>query len=483
MNLCPLVPVIALFLLTDGPPAENPWPAKVPAAVERATAQPAVDHLTQAFDVCWKADDWQAAAKLADLALEKHPDNLTLRGRIVRVLWRAGWMLEAERLAARLPDDTKDPIALRSKATIHLARCEYDAARRIAERLERNPSPTAEDLYVIFAVRVAVSEMAGLADLARQIERVIDAEHGYPEKYIAESLAGLAEFLDAIGPQPVNRLAQPGSCPVEAAAMLGLPCCDVMINGQGPYRMILDTGGSILLSLDTEVAKEVGLESIATAVVRGVSGKDDSGQALVDKLEIGTIRCERVMTRIFGVRNAVMNAADGILGTGVFAEGRMTIDFVTPELRVTRSGANPAPGEEAELRLVGDAKLLTPITLEGQPATALLDTGADSTVLSPTRLRQLFPDQKLMEFDSGVGIGVGTGESASVKIGKGVDVKLGGRAFPDYSGIGLDVLDTLLGPIIGVQCDMIAGMSVFREMRAITIDFRTGKMWIDWLAR
>lgn len=255
-----------------------------------------------------------------------------------------------------------------------------------------------------------------------------------------------------------------------------------MINGRGPYRMVVDTGGSIMLALDQTVADEIGLRSVAQASVRGVSGKEQTGQAVLDELQIGNIRCTRVMTRIFDVHKSIMGAADGILGTGIFAAGRMTLDFAGGQLVVGPSTPEPGPGHAAEVRIASDAKLMAPVRIEGRPGVALLDTGADVVALSPIRMAQLFPHRAPQVFDLPVALGVGQGSVPQLTLTDGVRLELGGLTFENLGGLGLSILDDTLSPIIGIQTDVLVGMTLFREMRRLTVDYARCRMWIEWLA-
>jgi hypothetical protein len=235
-----------------------------------------------------------------------------------------------------------------------------------------------------------------------------------------------------------------------------------------------------MLSLDEEIATEIGLESIAVSTVHGISGKEETGQVLVDELKIGAVACRRVMARTFAVRKATAYAADAILGTGIFADVRMTLDFQTGRLTLQPSSEDAGPGREVDLRVVGDGKLITPLPLHGQPAAALLDTGADAFAVAPSRLRQLFPDKPIRSIPA-LALGVGGEQDPSITLTPGVDFEFGGRTYKNYGGLGLDVLDTLLGPLLGIQTDVLIGMPVMREMKTMTVDFPRCRMWVEWL--
>jgi tetratricopeptide (TPR) repeat protein len=481
MSAFSCVVIANMFLIPPVQEPHNPWKEKVSATVAEAERAGTVAALAEGLETAWRADDWQAGLRLSALALEKQPDESRLRGAIVRALWRGGRLEDAERLAEKIALDARDDrAALVALSTIHLARGEFERAAELATRLEKLRPATAADLYYVVTDRLVQKRFDGFPKLLRKARQLTDPANGYPEIYGEEHLAGLAKFFESVGTERLNQIAAFGSAPMPLISLINLPGCSVMINGQGPYRMILDTGGSIALSLDEQVAEEIGLKSVAKAAIRGVSGKDESGQALVDELRIGPIVCRRVMTRIFGLREQIMGAADGIVGTGIFAEGRLTLDFEHAELRIAPSSAEEGIGSGVDIRIVGDAKLLAAVTLQGEPAVALLDSGANAVAYSPSRLAHLFPDEPRQSLPAGA-MGVGGGDGPTGSWGKGVDLVFVGRSYPNYSGLGLDVLDTMLSPILGVQIDALVGMPVFRDMKSWTVDFPRCRMWVDWL--
>ncbi len=473
--------VVAMLLSTAGANAENPWKSRALAAIEHARKSPSVDSIRDALDAAWRADNWSQGLKLVEWAREKQIDERPLRSRMVRALWRGGRIEDAEALATKLDPESDDPIALVMRITIEFSRGSSELALPLADRLAKLDRLSADELYHVFATRLVTNRLGGMADLLRKVEKLLDEKNGYPDIYLAESVEGMAAFFDTIGEKPLNQIAKPGQAEIGKLALFGLPSVDVMINGHGPYKMVVDTGGSIMLSLDVVVADEIKLKSLGKASVRGVSGKQETGQALVDSLEIGGVRMERVVCRTFDVRSAIMNAADGIIGTGIFMDGRMTLDFAQGTISVGPSSDKPAAGVDTPMRLIGDAKMMALARLQGEPAIALLDSGADAVAMAPSKLDALFPNQEIARFDPGIGIGVGGDATPEISIGPGVELKLGGKTFSNYGGLGLDVLDSLLSPVLGVQTDILLGMPVFRETRSITVDFPRAKLWMDWL--
>ena len=475
-----LVVLIAMFIVHAGEKPENPWIDQLIPAVENARKARTVSTYRTALEAAWRADDWQVGLELAREALQKWPAASKLHGPVARAFWRAGYIIDAERAVARISGQREDRVALQMLITVHLASGRHAPARQAAELLETLKPATAEDLFYIIGLRAAFNQLDGLGKLIRRAEKLVDPSHGYPEIYIQEQLEGLAEFFDAIGNEPVNQLANYGSCPMPVISLINLPGCQVYINGHGPYRMIVDTGGSTILSLDEKIAAEIGLKSIATSTIHGVAGKEESGQVLVDQLQIGEIICRRVMTRTFALSKSIAYAADGVIGTGIFANGRMTFDFNSGRLTVAPSALQSAPGDEVDLRIISDAKFVIPITLHGEPAAALLDSGADAFAVAPSRLRRLFPDEKIRTIQA-LALGVGGDENPSISLTPGVNFEFAGREYKNFGGLGLDALDTLLGPLLGLQTDVLVGMPILRQMKTMTVDFPRCKMWAEWL--
>lgn len=469
-----------LFLAPVGQDPPNPWKFKAPPIIAKAEKAPTPDSLSEALDAAWKADDWEAGLRLAKLARERFTENKSLYSRTVRALWRGGAIAEAEDFADGRAKNIEDELLLEQRVVMQLARGDLPAARRTAEKLARVKDPGAEALMALLAVRMTEQDLPGCRELIRTLQKTVDPKQGYPSTFAAESLEGLAEFMEAAGRERLNQVAAFGVASMPPIESMGLPYVEALINGKGPYRLLLDTGGSIALSIDKEIAEDLGLKSIADASIRGATGKDTSGQAIVSELRVGDIVSKRVITRIFGVREAVAGIVDGILGTGIYSDARMTLDFAGERLIVAAASDRPGPGKPMETRIIGDAKILSLITIQGQPGVALLDTGASAVAVSPRRMEQWFDEDSLLKVENVGGIGVGSGEGMSAALSPPLDFEFAGRKSGKFNGLGLDVLDRTLSPILGTHIDLLIGMPVFREMKRMTVDYPSCRVWVEW---
>lgn len=481
MNFAVAVLGSSMFLVCGQPPPQSPWSERAAAAAAAAETDPSVARLHAALEAAWRADDWLTGQRIARLALRAEPDDRSLRPPVVRALWRAGDIRDAERLSDDIQPDTADRDALVTLARLELARGRTEAARRAAARLERLGPQSAEQAYALMSAKMLLHDPEGLAALARRAAALCDPERGYPDSILQESLIGFPELLAQIDDKPLNVIAAHGAAEMPPMVGFGLPNCSVYINGKGPYRLILDTGGSVALSLATPVARELGLRTLAESSVRGVSGPQPAALTVVDRLTIGPIEVERVLTHSFSLPGVIDGLVDGVLGTGVFAEARFTLDLQNGRFVVAPSSDEPAAGAPLDLRIVADAKLVGLIEIDGRPVTALIDSGADAIALSPSFAREAHPDQAFTGMDLPAVTGVGEDQAGQILIVPPVTARIAGREIEQFGGLALSVLDETLSPIIGLQFDLLAGMPLLREMRALTVDGPRRRAWVEWL--
>jgi predicted aspartyl protease len=153
----------------------------------------------------------------------------------------------------------------------------------------------------------------------------------------------------------------------------------VLINGKGPYRLVLDTGASRSAVIQ-RVVDEVGLPVRAKSVqLRGVTGSAVVSSVRADTLEFGELLIENTTMPI--VADA-FGGADGVLGGEGMKDKRIHIEFMKDRISIVRSHKAPAPpgfsvvpfkfalsrGMRAEV-MVGPVKTI-----------ALIDSGAQTTV-------------------------------------------------------------------------------------------------------
>jgi hypothetical protein len=152
-----------------------------------------------------------------------------------------------------------------------------------------------------------------------------------------------------------------------------------LIDGKGPYRLVLDTGAT-RPALVQRVVDEVGLPIAAKALrLRGATGSAVVPGARIATLQIGELMVENATVPI--VADA-FGGADGVFGGAGLKDMRVVIEFQRDRISIARSHGQAAPPGYSVVRFrPGDARGLSAEVMVGPvKATALLDTGAQVTV-------------------------------------------------------------------------------------------------------
>lgn len=162
----------------------------------------------------------------------------------------------------------------------------------------------------------------------------------------------------------------------------------VTVNGQGPFRFLLDTG-STHSSITESLAARVGARLVAQAMVGSVLGSTLRPIARLDRLTVGPVRVDGLMPSVVPDLG-VLTAEDvaGVLGQDVLATWRYTIDFRERRLRWL---AAPLLAEDGRvLQLEADQGRFVVRVPHGAMALRLVpDSGASSLLLVRTEGRCL----------------------------------------------------------------------------------------------
>ena len=153
----------------------------------------------------------------------------------------------------------------------------------------------------------------------------------------------------------------------------------VLIDGKGPFRLVLDTGASNSAILP-RVAEALGTPIHVDSVrLRGVTGTMVASSIRVKTLEVGELLLEGTTMPIV---SDVFGGADGVLGTEGLTDKRIVIEFRRDRITIVRSHKEPAPPGYLVLpfKFVKNRGLRIKMSIGGVPAVAVIDTGAQATV-------------------------------------------------------------------------------------------------------
>jgi hypothetical protein len=153
----------------------------------------------------------------------------------------------------------------------------------------------------------------------------------------------------------------------------------VLIDGRGPFRLVLDTGATGS-AITTTAAQVLGIPASTdtAAHVTGFTGDAVVPIVRVKSLEVGDVYLGPaelpVLADVFG-------GAQGVLGMEGLADKRIYADFTKDRLSITRSHGERARGGFVTVPLKDMHGLLVATVLIGSIRTkAIVDTGAQGTV-------------------------------------------------------------------------------------------------------
>jgi predicted aspartyl protease len=154
----------------------------------------------------------------------------------------------------------------------------------------------------------------------------------------------------------------------------------VLIDGKGPYRLVLDTGAN-RSAVTAGTAQSLGMTPAeeATTMVTGFTGSAMVHTIHVERLEVGELLMGPtdlpVLADVFG-------GAQGVLSVEGLANKRIYADFTRDYLEISRSHGERARRDFSvvPLRTINGGLLAADVRVGTVRARAIIDTGAQGTV-------------------------------------------------------------------------------------------------------
>lgn len=164
---------------------------------------------------------------------------------------------------------------------------------------------------------------------------------------------------------------------------IGRVVAPVFVNGQGPYRFVVDTGAN-RSTLSPRLARALAIDvaRAPTAIVHGVTGSEAAPYVRVGEMRLGKLARQGVDMPI--VTNRIHASADGLLGADHIAGGRLIIDFKRDRIELAASGPPPHSSffvMPAQMRF-GRLPVVS-VRVGRVVARAVIDTGAERSLGNP----------------------------------------------------------------------------------------------------
>ena len=119
---------------------------------------------------------------------------------------------------------------------------------------------------------------------------------------------------------------------------------EVKLNGQGPFQIILDTGGGDGILITPSVARAIGVKVEGAHDLSGAGAvTEQAGTALISEVQIGPIHLMNLHATVISLdkltRAIGFERMDGVIGQELFARLVTTIDFESGKIIFTRPSA------------------------------------------------------------------------------------------------------------------------------------------------
>jgi len=259
---------------------------------------------------------------------------------------------------------------------------------------------------------------------------------------------------------------------------IGRIVAPVMINGKGPFRLVLDTGASHS-TISPALADSLGLtpEAEPGMWVNGITGTALLPSVSIDRLEVGHLAVEN--SRMPVVWGSVMANTDGILGVASFKTERLFVDFKWNRVSIIEGGHRAAPRgfQRIPFKRLDDGLIVVAARVGSVPVKAVIDTGAQRTLGNIALRDALRTDRgrgKLLLVTNVYGA---TTESKPGEVHVVPSVAL---ASTTLSNVAVVYGDFHIFDVWKMTSEpaLIVGMDVLGSVRALAIDFQRSELYI-----
>jgi len=165
----------------------------------------------------------------------------------------------------------------------------------------------------------------------------------------------------------------------------GFPFVDVWINGQGPFRMLLDTGAEASM-LTPQAAREAGLLFDHRVILTTLAGEKIVPGGSHNVIQVGDV--EELGLTILSLElpevRALTSDADGVLGQSFLSRNAYLLDYRQKRLWLGEEATLQAarlPNEAAATRSRGRTVLPVALDPDGRTWHLALDSGSTNLVI------------------------------------------------------------------------------------------------------
>jgi predicted aspartyl protease len=247
---------------------------------------------------------------------------------------------------------------------------------------------------------------------------------------------------------------------------------DVQVNGQGPYRFIVDSGADTSV-VGLGIAQDLKLPVGRPVVLNGMTSRDIVDRVKVDQLTVGPTTVSNL--EVPALRESDVGG-DGIIGIDALVSKRLMLDFEKRMIKIEDAAVRyiPQPGEiVVTARRERGQLILTHVRAAGLSLDAVIDTGTEITI-GNLALRDKLIRGNRDKFVTIPVVGV-TGVTANLQFARIAELQLGPVVISDVPMAFADVPPFKLFGLAD-QPALLLGTDLLESFRRISLDFKARKV-------
>ena len=264
---------------------------------------------------------------------------------------------------------------------------------------------------------------------------------------------------------------------------IGRVVVPVLVDGQGPFRFVVDTGASHS-TISPRLVRTLGL---TVSKVPSIDLEGVTGSAAVPAVTIETLRAGALVIRNTAVpilTTPMMAGADGILGIAGMTNVTLQVDFERNQVRIARE---LAPGIRfdyfrAHTERVAGGLMAIPAYVGNQRVLAIIDTGSERTLGNPALRAALHLSNSPGRLDPVTAV---YGATEQVEMGRMVDSPIITVGPLRIAGVSLIYGDFHIFKVWGLEHRpaVILGMDVLGTVTALGFDFHRQDLFVSRATR
>jgi tetratricopeptide (TPR) repeat protein len=420
-------------------------------------------------------DDWASALTLARQAVESDPERAEAVAVLGEALFRAGRMEEVDALLRpAAADSSAAPRALATLARLRAAAGRGpESDRLMARAVDAAPN----DREIVFWAGDLTGDRKLAVDL---LGRYLELRTGDKTER-DEAVEGTIRLFKQLGTRAIwvaerrpERVELPLTRIWDSAGNVQGYVLQARIGDRDkPVRLLLDTGTSGLFLLE-RVARKRGFEPLAEKTVFGGGGKrrHTTERGLFGSFTLGDLAFTDALASTTRKEFDSTGRFHGLLGIGIFAGYRITLDLAEERLLLERRDDS----FEGSAYWWISGQMLVEAQTAGQPrGLFLFDTGATASVLALEYVRRI-DETRLQESTAVRGFG---GLVEGARLVRGLELQFQRQSTGDRPLVAYDL--SLVSRLGGVEVSGLMGLDLVGRGRII-IDSASQQVRIESFA-